>query len=43
VKRKYFDLPEAIALAQLSEKIVKDFASAVKFFRGEEELAQTIS
>ena len=37
VKRNYFDLPEAIALAQLSEQIVEDFASAVKFVRGEEE------
>ncbi|MBU6140669.1 MAG: DNA topoisomerase (ATP-hydrolyzing) subunit B [Proteobacteria bacterium] len=37
VKRSYFDLPEAAALAQLSEQIVDDFASSVKFVRGEDE------
>lgn len=37
VKRSYFDLPEVAALTQLRTQILDDFASAVKFVRGEEE------
>jgi DNA gyrase subunit B len=37
VKKAYFDLPEATALAQVKDQIADDFESAVKFIRGEEE------
>ena len=37
VKRSYFDLPEAVAIAGLIGQIAPDFASEVKFIRGEEE------
>lgn len=37
-KHSYFDLPEAVALAQIKEQIAADFeGGAVKFVRGEEE------
>ncbi len=39
VKRVYFDLPEVMAIAQIKEQISDDFASTVKFIRGEEERA----
>jgi DNA gyrase subunit B len=37
VKNSYFDMPESIAIAQVVEQIMGEFASSVKFIRGEEE------
>lgn len=37
VKKAYFDLPEADALNKVAKEILSDFASEVKFVRGEEE------
>lgn len=37
VKKTYFDLPEADALNKVAKEILSDFASEVKFVRGEEE------
>ncbi len=37
VKRAYFDLPESVAIAQVTAQIIKDFAKEVKFIKGDEE------
>ncbi|MDX2083489.1 MAG: DNA topoisomerase (ATP-hydrolyzing) subunit B [Rickettsiales bacterium] len=37
VKKSYFDLPEIMVLAQITEQLAADFSSALKFLRGDEE------
>lgn len=37
IARDHFDLPEVDVLSQIKDKIISDFASSVKFIRGEDE------